>query len=45
MGTTLTAGLLRGRSLTIGHVGDSRAYLVSTEALTLLTKTILFWSS
>ncbi|HOB28208.1 MAG: Stp1/IreP family PP2C-type Ser/Thr phosphatase [Dethiobacteria bacterium] len=38
MGTTLTAGLLRGRSLTIGHVGDSRAYLVSTEALTLLTK-------
>lgn len=38
MGTTLTAGLLCGRSLTIGHIGDSRAYLVSKEALTMLTE-------
>jgi protein phosphatase len=38
MGTTLTAGFLSGRSLTIGHVGDSRAYLISSEALTLLTE-------
>jgi protein phosphatase len=27
MGTTLVATLLRGRTLTIAHVGDSRAYL------------------
>ncbi|NLA11758.1 MAG: Stp1/IreP family PP2C-type Ser/Thr phosphatase [Firmicutes bacterium] len=38
MGTTLTAGFLSGSSLTIGHVGDSRAYLVSGEALTPLTE-------
>lgn len=28
MGTTLTAVVVRGEELTIGHVGDSRAYLV-----------------
>ncbi len=38
MGTTLTAGLLCGRRLVIGHIGDSRAYMLSNEALTLLTE-------
>ena len=28
MGTTCTAAVLRGRELTLAHVGDSRAYLV-----------------
>ena len=28
MGTTCTAAVLRGRELTVAHVGDSRAYLV-----------------
>lgn len=37
MGTTLTMGLLHGRKLTIGHVGDSRAYLISGNSMTLLT--------
>lgn len=37
MGTTLTVGFLSGRSLTIGHIGDSRAYLISGGSLTLLT--------
>ncbi len=38
MGSTLTAGMLSGRNLMIGHIGDSRAYLVSKSALTLLTE-------
>jgi len=38
MGTTLTAGLLRGSSLIIGHVGDSRAYLIHNEGIELLTR-------
>ncbi len=38
MGTTLTAGLLCGRRLVIGHIGDSRAYMLSRDALTLLTE-------
>lgn len=38
MGTTLTVGLLCGRNLVIGHIGDSRAYLVSKDALTPLTE-------
>jgi protein phosphatase len=38
MGTTLTVGLLSGLSLVIGHIGDSRAYLVSKDALTMLTE-------
>lgn len=38
MGTTLTAGLLRGRRLVIGHIGDSRAYMLSNDSLTLLTE-------
>lgn len=38
MGTTLTAGLLSGNRLTIGHIGDSRAYLVNNDRIELLTK-------
>lgn len=37
MGTTLTAIILEGRRLHVGHVGDSRAYLVRDGALTQLT--------
>ncbi len=38
MGTTLTAGLLCGRHLTIGHIGDSRAYLINDGQIKLLTR-------
>lgn len=38
MGTTLTAGLLAAGRLTIGHIGDSRAYLISNGRISLLTK-------
>jgi len=38
MGTTLTAGLLCGRRLTIGHIGDSRAYLITGGQIQLLTR-------
>lgn len=38
MGTTLTAALLCGPRLTIGHIGDSRAYLVREGRITLLTR-------
>jgi PPM family protein phosphatase len=38
MGTTLTAGLLKGNSLHIAHVGDSRAYLIRGKESTCLTK-------
>ncbi len=38
MGTTLTAGLLCGNCLTIGHVGDSRAYMVNKGQISVLTK-------
>jgi protein phosphatase len=37
MGTTLTAGVVDGSSLLIGHVGDSRAYLLRDGALRQLT--------
>ncbi len=37
MGTTVTVALLAGDALTIGHVGDSRAYLLRDGALTQLT--------
>ncbi len=36
-GTTLTAGLLFGQRLFIAHVGDSRAYMLEHDELTLLT--------
>lgn len=35
--TTATVGLFDGRALTIGHVGDSRAYLLRDGELTQLT--------
>ncbi len=38
MGTTVTAALLCGQHLTIGHVGDSRAYLIKGDIITLITK-------
>jgi PPM family protein phosphatase len=38
MGTTLTVGLLGDSRLVIGHVGDSRAYLVLDNRLELLTE-------
>lgn len=37
MGTTLTAVLAGGRSLSLAHVGDSRAYLLRSGSLTQLT--------
>jgi len=38
MGTTLTAGLLKGNKFHIAHVGDSRAYLIRGKTTTCLTK-------
>ena len=38
MGTTLTAAVLAGSALTIGHVGDSRAYLLRDGKLRQLTQ-------
>lgn len=38
MGTTLTSGLLYDNHLTIGHIGDSRAYLVHRGKIKLLTR-------
>ncbi|MGH3011278.1 MAG: Stp1/IreP family PP2C-type Ser/Thr phosphatase [Gaiellaceae bacterium] len=38
MGTTLTAALLTGGRLTVGHVGDSRAYRVRDGELEQLTE-------
>lgn len=38
MGTTCTALILRGRDAWIGHVGDSRAYLVRGGRVSKLTK-------
>jgi protein phosphatase len=37
-GTTLTAVLLLGNYLTIGHVGDTRAYLFSDNGLKIITR-------
>ncbi len=37
MGTTCTAALLLGRSLYIGHVGDTRAYLIDARGIHQLT--------
>ena len=36
--TTLTAALLHGDQLTIGHVGDTRAYLINGEKIQLATR-------
>ncbi len=38
MGTTMTVALVDGGRVTIGHVGDSRAYLLRDEQLTQLTQ-------
>src|SRR5690349_19647078 len=38
MGTTMTVALVEGQIVTIGHVGDSRAYLVRDGALEQLTE-------
>ncbi len=38
MGTTLTVALLAGSSLTIGHVGDSRLYLMRNAKLQQLSQ-------
>jgi serine/threonine protein phosphatase PrpC len=38
MGTTLTAALAEGERLRLAHVGDSRAYLLRRDELTLLTE-------
>ncbi len=38
MGTTLTAGLICANRLTIGHIGDSRAYLIDHGSIKLLTR-------
>jgi protein phosphatase len=37
MGTTVTAALVEGSRVTVGHVGDSRAYLLRHGALSQLT--------
>ncbi len=37
MGTTLTCALVRADTIHIGHVGDSRAYLLSGDSLAQLT--------
>lgn len=38
MGTTFTVGLLRCNHLLIGHVGDSRAYLIAGDQIRRLTR-------
>jgi protein phosphatase len=38
MGTTVTVALVGGDQVTIGHVGDSRAYLIRAGELTQLTE-------
>jgi len=38
MGTTMTVALVEGSVVTIGHVGDSRAYLLREDQLTQLTQ-------
>lgn len=38
MGTTLTAAVLVNNQLIIGHIGDSRAYLINSKGAQLLTE-------
>ena len=38
MGTTLVTALLTNNRLIIGHVGDSRAYLISNDQISQLTE-------
>ncbi len=37
-GTTLTAVVMMGEQLTIGHVGDSRAYVILNDELKVITR-------
>jgi serine/threonine protein phosphatase PrpC len=37
-GTTLTVAMLLGRQMTIGHVGDSRAYILQNDHLEPITR-------
>lgn len=37
-GSTLTAALILGQQMTIGHVGDSRAYIISDHQTKVLTR-------
>lgn len=37
-GTTMTAALLVGGQMTIGHVGDSRAYVVDAQEIKVITR-------
>jgi protein phosphatase len=38
LGATVTAAMLVGNSLTVGHVGDSRAYVLSARGLEQITE-------
>ncbi|WLT33143.1 Stp1/IreP family PP2C-type Ser/Thr phosphatase [Geothrix sp. PMB-07] len=38
MGSTVVAGLFHGQSLTLAHVGDSRAYLLDREGIRQVTR-------
>ena len=38
MGTTLVSAVLMGKQVVIGHVGDSRAYLLRPDGITRLTR-------
>lgn len=38
LGATVTAAMLVGNSLTIGHVGDSRAYIISQRGIEQVTE-------
>jgi putative nucleotidyltransferase with HDIG domain len=38
MGTTCTAAAIVGMDMTIGHIGDSRAYLIASGEITMLTR-------
>lgn len=38
MGSTVVAGLVHGGKVTLAHVGDSRAYLISKEGIRQLTR-------
>ncbi|HBV99538.1 MAG: hypothetical protein JL50_13450 [Peptococcaceae bacterium BICA1-7] len=38
MGTTLTAAVIKGRDMTLAHVGDSRAYIIRGEKIFSITE-------
>jgi len=38
MGSTVVAGLIHGRTLTLAHVGDSRAYMLGPEGIRQVTR-------